>query len=46
MRELEVPGNGRLKLDFADGKEFFETEMAEHVRSEVKQLSNDGGRQL
>jgi hypothetical protein len=46
MRELEVLGSGHLKLDFADGKEFSEAEMAEHVRGEVKQLSNDGGRQL
>jgi hypothetical protein len=29
MRELEVLGNGHLKLDFAEWKEFFETEMAE-----------------
>ena len=28
MRELEVLGNGHLRLDFADWKEFFETEMA------------------
>ena len=32
MRELEVVGNGHLKLNFADLKEFFETSMAEQVR--------------
>jgi len=29
MRELEVLGNGHLVLDFADWKEFFESEMTE-----------------
>jgi len=38
MRELEVLGNGHLKLDFADWKEFFENEMTEQVRSQVKQM--------
>ena len=38
MRELEVLGNGHLKLDFADWKEFFETEMAEQLRSHLKAL--------
>jgi len=38
MRELQVLGNGHLKLDFADWKEFFENEMTEHVRSQLKRL--------
>ena len=38
MRELEVLGSGHLKLDFADWKEFFETEMAEQVCSQLKAL--------
>ncbi len=38
MRELEVLGNGHLKLDFAECKEFFETEMAEQLRSQLKAL--------
>ena len=38
MRELEVLGNGHLKLDFADWKEFFETEMAEQLRTQLKAL--------
>ena len=38
MRELEVLGNGHLKLDFADWKEFFETEMTEQVRRPLKHL--------
>jgi putative transposase len=38
MRELEVLGNGHLKLDFADGQEFFEQELAEMVRSQLKRL--------
>ena len=38
MRELEVLGNGHLKLDFAEWKEFFETEMAERLRSQLKAL--------
>ena len=32
MRELEVLGNGYLKLDFVGWKEFVETAMAEQVR--------------
>jgi len=36
MRELEVLGNGHLKLDFAEWKEFFGTEMAERLRSQLK----------
>jgi putative transposase len=38
MRELEVLGDGHLKLDFADWKEFFDTEMAELVRTQLKRL--------
>src|ERR1700676_3324518 len=38
MRELQVLGNGHLKLDFAGWKEFFETEMAERLRTQLKAL--------
>lgn len=38
MRELEVLGNGHLKLDFADCKELFEQDLAEMVRSQLKRL--------
>jgi transposase-like protein len=38
VRELEVLSSGHLKLDFADWKEFFETEMAEQLRSQLKAL--------
>ena len=38
MRELQVLGNGHLRLDFADWKEFFETEMAEQLRSQLKSM--------
>jgi putative transposase len=38
MRELQVLGNGHLRLDFADWKEFFESEMAEQLRSQLKAL--------
>jgi putative transposase len=38
MRELQVLGNGHLKLDFVDWKEFFETEMAEQLRSQLKSM--------
>ncbi len=38
MRELEVLGNGHLKLDFAEWKEFFETEMVEQLRTQLKVL--------
>jgi transposase-like protein len=38
MRELEVLGTGHLKLDFADCQEFFEQELAELVRSQLKLL--------
>jgi putative transposase len=38
MRELQVLGNGHLKLDFAEWKEFFETEMVEQLRSQLKAL--------
>ena len=32
MREMEVLGNGHLKLDFAGWKEVFETVMAKQMR--------------
>jgi putative transposase len=38
MRELEVLDQGHLKLSWEDRKEFFEEELGEHVRSEVKRL--------
>ena len=38
MRELQVLGNGHLKLDFAECQEFFEQELAERVRSQLKRL--------
>lgn len=38
MRELQVLGSGHLKLDFADWKEFFESEMTELVRGQLKLL--------
>lgn len=38
MRELEVLGDGHLKLDFADSKEFFEQELDEQVRAQLKAL--------
>src|SRR5260370_3712957 len=38
MRELQVLGDGHLRLDFADWKEFFETEMAEQLRSQLKSM--------
>ena len=38
MRELEVLGQGHLKLSWEDRKEFFEEELGERVRSEVKRL--------
>jgi putative transposase len=36
MRELEVLGDGHLKLDFADWKDFFEQELEEQVRAQLK----------
>ena len=36
MREMEVLGDGHLKLDFADWKEFFETAMAEQMRRPLR----------
>src|SRR5260370_40432182 len=38
MRELQVLGDGHLSLDFADWKEFFETEMADQLRSQLKSM--------
>src|SRR5260370_9858641 len=38
MRELEVLGNGHLKLDLVDWTEFFEEELVERVRSQLKEL--------
>ena len=38
MRELEVLGNGHLKLDFADCQEFFTQDLHEMVRAQLKCL--------
>lgn len=38
MRELEVLGNGHLRLDWEERKAFFEEELEERVRSGVKQM--------
>jgi putative transposase len=38
MRELEVLGDGHLKMDFTEWKEFFPEELAEMVRSALKRL--------
>jgi putative transposase len=38
MRELEVLDRGHLKLDWEERKAFFEGELDERVRSEVKQM--------
>jgi putative transposase len=38
MRELEVLGNGHLKLDLAEWKEFFQQGMGEFARHRLKQL--------
>lgn len=38
MRELEVLGDGHLKLDFGEWKEFFEQELVEQVRAQLKAL--------
>lgn len=38
MRELEVLDGGHLRLDWEERKAFFEEELGERVRSEVKQL--------
>jgi len=38
MRELEVLDGGHLKLSWKDRKEFFEEELGEQVRGEVKRL--------
>ncbi len=38
MRELEVLGNGHLKLDFTDCKDFFEQDLTEMVRAQLKRL--------
>jgi transposase-like protein len=38
MRELQVLGNGPLKLDLADCQEFFEQDLTEMVRSQLKLL--------
>ncbi len=40
MRELEVLDRGHLKLDWEERKEFFEDELNERVRSEVKRCWN------
>lgn len=41
MRELEVLDKGHLKLSWEDRKEFFEEELSEQVRSEVKRLREE-----
>ena len=38
MRELEVLSDGHLKLDFAERKEFFEQELEQQVRGQLKGL--------
>jgi putative transposase len=38
MRELQVLGNGHLKLDFAEWKDFFQQELTEMVRGQLKRL--------
>ena len=38
MRELKVLDQGHFKLSWEERKEFFEEELGEHVRSEVKRL--------
>jgi hypothetical protein len=38
MRELEALGDGHLKLDFADWKNFFEQDLLEQVRVQLKAL--------
>jgi len=38
MGELEVLSDGHLKLDFADRKEFFEQELGQQVRGQLKGL--------
>jgi putative transposase len=38
MRELEVLNNGHLKLDFSSLEEFFERDLAEMARSQLKLL--------
>lgn len=38
MRELEVLNDGHLKLDFAEWKDFFEQELVERVRAQLKAL--------
>jgi hypothetical protein len=43
MRELQVLGNGHLRLDFVDWKEFFEAEMAEQLRSQKHDRTSAGG---
>ena len=38
MRELKVLNGGHLKLSWSERKAFFEEELGEQVRSEVKRL--------
>jgi transposase-like protein len=38
MREPEVLSDGHLKLDFAERKEFFEQELEQQVRGQLKGL--------
>ena len=38
MRELKVLGDGHLKLDFAEIQEFFQEDLLERVRAQIKAL--------
>jgi putative transposase len=38
MRELQVLGDGHLKLDWAERQDFFESELLEKVRAELKRM--------
>ena len=38
MRELQVLSDGHLKLDFAEWKDFFEQELVEMIRTQLKRL--------
>ena len=38
MRELEVLGNGHLKLDFAECKELLQRDLTEMARAQLKRL--------
>jgi putative transposase len=38
VRELEVLSDGHLKVEFSEGKEFFEQELVEQVRGQLKAM--------